>query len=269
MNEAWGKKELSAEVGREETIHLIVQRDEPADPAAGVNQDELLLDIAAGRGQGQVQGPAEPAVPANAIYLRFWTNRPCIVIGRGYARRLPRLVERVGELPVLIRASGGEVVIHAPGVLNVAVALPTSVWTGSIDEAFAVFADGIVLGLRELGVAAEVREIPDSYCPGRYDIAIQGKKIMGTSQRRTREALLVHGSLNVAVEPEWIADHLQAFYRAAHVNTRVDVRRISSLHKWTADVDSEAVEQALIAGVRSAWSERVGRHIVTLPPGAR
>lgn len=266
MSEAWGKREPAAEVGRRDAIQLIVQRDEAVDPAAGVDQDERLLDMAAGVAAHPGEGPPEPAGPARVIFLRFWTNQPCIVVGRGYARRLPRLVERVGELPVLIRASGGEVVIHGPGVLNVAVALPTSVWTGSIDESFAVFADGVVQGLRKLGVAAEVREIPDSYCPGRYDIAVQGKKIMGTSQRRTRDALLVHGSLNVSVDPEWLAGHLQAFYRAVQVDTRVDVHRISSLHEWTAHADVAVVEAALIAGARAAWSERVGQPIVAFPP---
>lgn len=265
MSEAWGKKEQSAGVEQADPIHLIVQRDEPADPAAGVDQDEALLNVAAGAAPGQ--GAANSSDPAEAIYLRFWINRPCIVVGRGYARRLPRLVDQVGELPVLIRASGGEVVIHGPGVLNVAVALPTSLWTGSIDEAFAAFADGVVQGLHKLGVAAEVREIPDSYCPGRYDIAIQGKKIMGTSQRRTRTALLVHGSLNVSVEPAWLAAHLQAFYRAAQVDTRVDVNRISSLHEWTEHIDAKLVEAALAAGACDAWSERVGRQIVALPWG--
>ena len=102
MSEAWGKREPAAEVGRRDAIQLIVQRDEAVDPAAGVDQDERLLDMAAGVAAHPGEGPPEPAGPARVIFLRFWTNQPCIVVGRGYARRLPRLVERVGELPVLI-----------------------------------------------------------------------------------------------------------------------------------------------------------------------
>lgn len=246
---------------QESPIHLIVRRDEPLDPAAGVHQDEQLLNITSTATPG-TGGVGQADVSGDAIHLRFWTNQPCIVVGRGYARRLPRLVEQVGELPVLVRASGGEVVIHGPGVLNMAVAVPTDLWTGSIDEAFAAFAAGVVDGLLRLGVQAEVREIPDSYCPGRYDIAIEGRKIMGTSQRRTREALLVHGSLNVSVSPEWLGGHIEAFYKAAQVDTRVDRTRISSLHEWGLNAEQGIIEEALMAGTVAAWSDRIGRQVI-------
>ena len=72
---------------------------------------------------------------------------------------------------------------------------------------------------------------------------------------------------NASVDPEWLAGHLQAFYRAVvQVDTRVDVHRISSLHEWTAHADVAVVEAALIAGARAAWSERVGQPIVAFPP---
>lgn len=256
---------LQAELGRKPPVHLIVRRDQPVDPGAGVDQDESLLKHAASTTL-QLGNQVQEAQAGDAIHLRFWTNRPCIVVGRGYARRLPRPVERVGELPVLVRSSGGEVVIHGPGVLNMALAVPAHLWTGSIDEAFAAFAQGVVDGLHHLGLQAEVQEIADAYCPGRYDVAISGRKIMGTSQRRTREATLIHGSLNVAVSPEWLGGHIAAFYEAAQVDSRVDITRIASLHEWGTDVESGGVEDALIAGTQGAWSARLQRQVM-LPHG--
>lgn len=257
---------MSEAADRRGERRLFVRIESHDDPVQGLDGDHALLARA-----------AESEAPH--VYLRLWWNAPCIVLGRGYAAGLPRRVDRVGELPVLVRGSGGQVVVHGPGVLQVSLAVPEAVWTGSIDEAFGLFAQGVVRGLVRLGFRPEVGEIPEAYCPGRYDVAIAGRKIMGISQRRTRRALLVHGALNVAVAPEWLADHLEAFYAAAGVPGGPQRKWITSLHETQSGardaayaasaggerpaaeqsrIEPSAVERAIIEGMREVCEETLG-----------
>lgn len=225
-------------------MYVRVLRETISDPVVGVEGDEELL---------------QAAIVNGAPHLRLWVNAPSIVIGRGYARRLPRPVERIDELPVLVRSSGGEIVLHGPGVLNVSLAIPTNVWSGQIHEAFAGLSAGVANALIHLGWRASVGEIPNSYCPGDHDVAVAGKKVMGISQRRVREGVLVHGSLNVSIVPEQYSGVLERFYAAAGIDDRPDVNLIGTLHNEPAVHPSECpISGQIVTSMFDYWSDRMG-----------
>lgn len=220
------------------------------DPAAGVAQDDIVLTAS-----GQDGRPR----------LRLWYNAHCIVLGRGYARRLPRPVSSVGGLPVLVRASGGEIVLHGPGVLNISLAVPTDLWNGSIEEMFAGLSTGVAYALRADGYAVTVGMVPGSYCPGDYDVSVADRKVMGISQRRTRDALMVHGSLNLYIVPEIYAYALERFYRAAGIDNTADPGLIGSVFDHEPDaVELGRLEQALVGSLLAVWSDMTGTQWVTV-----
>lgn len=229
-------------------IEIAVKEDECTDAGQGVAEDERLLEEAARSGRPQ---------------LRLWYNAPCLVVGRGYARKMPHPVERVFNLPVLVRSSGGEVVIHGPGVLNVSLAVPDAVWSGRIGEAFAGLSAPVAQALRGLGFAADVGPVPNAYCPGDHDVAVAGRKVMGISQRRRRGATLVHGSLNVAVVSELAAYLINSFYRAAGLEAQARAERIGTLYDHPLSAAERArLHAALIDATLDYWTERLGRRWV-------
>jgi lipoate-protein ligase A len=127
---------------------------------------------------------AEPATPV----LRLWRTHPCLVVTPLLAQR-PAFAAAADASasrgwPVVTRRTGGGPVPQTAGTLNVshAFASPRSE-APSLDLAFRGFADWLAAGLRGLGLAPEIGEIAGSCCPGRYDIAIGGRKLIGIAQR--------------------------------------------------------------------------------------
>jgi octanoyl-[GcvH]:protein N-octanoyltransferase len=165
--------------------------------------------------------------------LRLWRTHPSLVV-------TPLLAQRAGFAsaaeasaargrPVVVRRTGGGPVPQTAGTLNVSLAYATARdQAPGIDAAFRQFADALLAALQACEIAADVGEIEGSCCPGRYDIAIGGRKIAGIAQRRRQgskdgqllAAVLVHAMVWVegTLDPE--VDLLERFLDEAGAPTR-------------------------------------------------
>jgi octanoyl-[GcvH]:protein N-octanoyltransferase len=129
------------------------------------------------------------------------------VIPRGLAagprdRRLPRFGDAWRTLAaegvdLALRSSGGQAVGLTDGVLNVSLAWPGAIAPG-LEDAFRRLTLLLVDLLSAFGLAPTTGEVEGAFCPGRTDIAVQGRKVAGLSQRRRRGAVCVHGFLLLA-----------------------------------------------------------------------
>lgn len=155
-------------------------------------------------------------LPGSIPILRIWNNPDCLVVGKqvrrwtGYEEARSKC-ERQGWT-VFERATGGTIVPHYSGVLNVSYISPNIGPRKSFDEAYDHFCSPIVRALSSLGVAANVGAIPGSYCDGDSNITVSERKIVGTAQRWKRSKsrhdlhhVLVHGSLNLFDAPKGVA----------------------------------------------------------------
>lgn len=145
--------------------------------------------------------------------------------------------------PVHVRATGGAPVPQFPGMLNLALAYrlePDRSW--SLDDGYRHLAGVLTTALADLGLAAEVGEIADAFCPGRYDLSLGGRKIAGLAQRRRRTAdagqgilahacLLVDGDLTAPFAA--LAAFEDAFMPARR--WRVDAATTIAAHRPAAD----------------------------------
>ncbi|HEY1171615.1 MAG TPA: lipoate--protein ligase family protein [Verrucomicrobiae bacterium] len=139
--------------------------------------------------------------------MRFWES-PVPFVVLGYANRVAKEVdkaacERAG-VPVLRRCSGGGTVLQGPGCISYALVLP-------------------------LDYAAELRSISDSNSyimaknanaihlllsgaitvEGHTDLVWKGRKFSGNSQRRTKNALLFHGTFLLKYDLALVEQTLQ------------------------------------------------------------
>ena len=146
--------------------------------------------------------------------LRFWeTAKECIVLGQ--SGRLERDVNldacRAASVPVLRRSSGGGAVLLGPGCLNYALVLPLA-WNCAWREVRYSW-QWIMSRMREaLGIPGLSHE-------GESDLARHGRKVSGNAQRRTKSAILHHGTILYdfdAARPERYLrlPHRQPTYRA-------------------------------------------------------
>ena len=196
--------------------------------------------------------------------LRLWRTSPCLVVTPLLAHRAEFAAAATASAergwPVVVRRTGGGPVPQTAGTLNVSLATATPrEETPTIDAAFRRFAEAMLAALKSCGVSGAVGEIEGSCCPGRYDIAIGGRKIIGIAQRRRQgqkdgrllSAVLVHAMVWVdgTLDPE--IDHLERFLNEAGAPTtfRRDVMgTLQGISGVSADAFEASLRQVPFAG---------------------
>jgi lipoate-protein ligase A len=176
-------------------------RDGPAPGAWNMGVDEALL-AALGRG----------APPTLRCYA--W-QRPTVSLG--WAQELGadrRQACAARGVDVVRRTTGGGAVLHGSD-LGYSVAAPAELLPSDLVECYALLARGVVAGLRALGVEARcvlregraARHGFDCFASaGAGEIVAGGAKLCGSAQRRTRRAVLQHGSLRLRADPGFVRE---------------------------------------------------------------
>ncbi|WP_319005520.1 lipoate--protein ligase family protein [Metabacillus litoralis] len=147
---------------------------------------------------------------------RTWVHHDTIVLGI-QDTKLPFLKDGVEFLKssgyhVIVRNSGGLAVVLDKNVLNLSLIFPDSEKGIDINRGYDAMLDLIKYMLKSHGARIEAREIHGSYCPGSYDLSIDGRKFAGISQRRLRGGIAVQIYLCVTGSGEERADLIRQFY---------------------------------------------------------
>ncbi len=127
--------------------------------------------------------------------VRTWIHQHTVILGI-HDSRLPLLSEGIRYLTdeagynAIVRNSGGLGVVLDQGVLNISLIFKGQTET-TIDEAFTVMYLLICKMFEDEDVNIDTLEIEHSYCPGKFDLSINGKKFAGISQRRVRGGIAV------------------------------------------------------------------------------
>jgi len=124
-------------------------------------------------------------------------------------------------VPWAVRPTGGRAIFHAEEwTYSLAAALSDAAWGGSQSDAYLRMSRCIVASLRTLGVPAALAR-PDrstsargssAACfasTARHEIEIEGRKLVGSAQRRTQQALLQQGSLLLGDGHLRLADYVR------------------------------------------------------------
>lgn len=127
--------------------------------------------------------------------IRTWVHEASVVLGiqdhrLPYVQQGMELLESRGYHPI-VRNSGGLAVVLDEGILNISIVLSEQKESLSINEGYDVMVDLVKELFPEVAEKIEAYEIVGSYCPGSYDLSIDGKKFAGISQRRLRQGVAV------------------------------------------------------------------------------
>ncbi|THE13751.1 lipoate--protein ligase family protein [Bacillus timonensis] len=153
--------------------------------------------------------------PATA---RAWVHHKTIVLGI-QDTKLPFLEEGIELLESLgyraiVRNSGGLAVVLDEGVLNISLIFPETEKGIDINRGYDTMLELIRKMLEGYEVDIVAREVVGSYCPGSYDLSIDGKKFAGISQRRLRNGVAVQIYLGVTGSGAERAEIIRQFYEA-------------------------------------------------------
>jgi lipoate-protein ligase A len=143
--------------------------------------------------------------------LRAYTWRPrAVSLGRSQRRDI-KLDERrcISEgVDVVVRPSGGRAVLHGDDLTYAAVFPADGILgAGGIAATYKRLAAVLIRALAVLGVRADLARshgaggaaasLPCFTAPARDEILVDGRKLIGSAQRRTKSAVLQHGSILV------------------------------------------------------------------------
>lgn len=164
--------------------------------------DDLLCHLV-----GQGMSPAT---------VRTWVHDQTVVLGI-QDHRLPFVEDaqdflRTKGYTPIVRNSGGLAVVLDDGVLNISIVLSEKEQPIDIDSGYEAMLAFIQLLFPEAEGKIEAYEIVGSYCPGSYDLSIDGKKFAGISQRRLRQGIAVQVYLCVEGSGSERADLIREFY---------------------------------------------------------
>ena len=204
------KRELNIDPPAE--AHLNMGRlliDEPTDSFLNMAIDEALL-LSCQRAEELTLFPT----------IRFYQwSTPTLSLG--YMQRSSQTVDpdycQGAGINVVRRITGGRAVLHHREVTYSVVARTDNPpFTGSISETYLLISRAIAGALASLGVRAELADkggghsLPTSsitrspcfYSPSRHEVVCQGKKIVGSAQKRLRDCFLQHGSILLDFDPQ-------------------------------------------------------------------
>ncbi|PLR81575.1 octanoyltransferase [Bacillus canaveralius] len=154
--------------------------------------------------------------PATA---RAWVHHNTVVLGIQDSR-LPFLEAGIEYLESagyqsIVRNSGGLAVVLDEGVLNLSLIFPDTEKGIDINRGYAAVWFLVKEMFADFNKNIEAGEISGSYCPGSYDLSIDGKKFAGISQRRIQNGVAVQIYLCISGSGAARARLLKEFYAKA------------------------------------------------------
>ena len=182
------------------TWHLL--RSGPGDAAFNMALDEALLHEA-------------PRIAHPVLRFYGWTEPAASF---GYFQRYADIERLTALRPLVRRPTGGGLVPHDADWTYSLAFPPTHPWYAlSATESYRRVHEWICSAFAALGVRTEVAPVCRKTLPGQcfqgheqYDLLYRGQKLAGAAQRRTREGLLIQGSL----QPRQVAVSRAAWEKA-------------------------------------------------------
>ncbi len=215
-------------------------------PEENLALDEVLLDLV--------------EVDPKEEVLRFWEPKETfVVLGYSNDAKKEANVESClkDEIPILRRASGGGAVVQGPGCLNYTLVLNMNSRPElrDINVTNRVIMDGIRLALLNIESRSNVSETIS--VQGVTDLTAGKFKISGNAQKRSRNAILFHGSFLLNFELPLIEKYL------SHPTKEPDYRGKRSHSQFIQNILFQADELKL--AMRNHW-EADKENLVSIDP---
>ena len=111
-----------------------------------------------------------------------------------------------------VRNIGGLGIISDKGILNLSIIMNKLKENFSINEGYELMTDFIKAVFPEGANKIDAIEITNSYCPGDYDLSINGKKFAGIAQRKIKDSVVVSIYISIFGDQQKRANIMREFY---------------------------------------------------------
>jgi len=195
-----------------------------------------------------------PRLQRPTLRLYGW-ERPTLSLGHFQrAEDVDMAACRSRGVEVVRRPTGGRAVLHGCEVTYSVVA-GLERFPQGVAASYRHISRALILALSELGLAAQwqrqhthARSAVCFEAPALAELTIEGKKVTGSAQTRTRHALLQHGAVPLALD--WTT--LAAVFKLNAGALDALKRRAAGLNDFDPGLDAERVREALIRSFSAA-----------------
>jgi lipoate-protein ligase A len=156
------------------------------------------------------------AVQRGRAPAHLWQGTPGWVVPRR-TTALPAWAEVAARhgAALQVRPSGGGLVPQGPGIWNLSLAWPAGDATpADMHAIYAALCEALAAAFARLGVAATPQAVAGSFCDGRWNLAVRGRKLVGTAQAWRRfgahQGVLAHALLIVGADPAALTERANA-----------------------------------------------------------
>lgn len=144
--------------------------------------------------------------PGTTVRFYSWT-RPTASLG--YSQSVDKVLNldfcRQNGIDIVRRLTGGKLVLHWREITYSIVSSEVGTFSATVSESYRLISEALIRGLAKMGLSARLAgPPPSSYTrgnmpcfayPSRDEIEIDGRKIIGSAQKRIAGRFLQHGSI--------------------------------------------------------------------------
>jgi lipoyl(octanoyl) transferase len=162
---------------------------------------------------------ASSSTPRTIVRFYRW-NRPTVSLGRN--QKIDKAVDidycNENGIDVVHRPTGGRAVLHDDELTYAVISNDSSYFGDTIYGNYRTVSEALCRGYNTLGVPAVLApdtkkvsgyangaDLPCFMSPSRYELMVDGRKIVGSAQRRVRDSFLQHGSMPITCNRETLA----------------------------------------------------------------
>jgi len=150
-------------------------------------------------------------------YLRFYTwERPTVSLG--YSQSVEKVVDikycRMHGIDIVRRMTGGKLVLHHKEVTYSLCSSDRKTFTSKLAESYRLISEALIQGLKKMELKPYLADAPPNHytrgnlpCfsyPAKNEIEVDGKKIIGSAQKRIGSRFIQHGSIPLEENEEYL-----------------------------------------------------------------
>jgi len=210
---------------------------------------------------------SQGAVPPT---LRFYGWQPA-ALSLGYFQQAKKEVDfekcKNQGIDLVRRLTGGRAILHKQELTySIIISEDYNLLADSIEKSYQQISSGLVAGLNQLGVGAELKAVErgkkaprghSAACfdaPSWYEVILDNKKLIGSAQRRKENTILQHGSLPLDDSSQEIFELLNYSSETARKKSR---RIFKSKSTNLKKAGYKFKKQRLIAALSSGLAEKL------------
>ena len=202
--------------------------------------------------------------PQTIVRFYAWKNP---TVSLGYSQKASDVVDidfcKKNGIDIVRRMTGGKLVLHHKEVTYSLASSDTEIFTATLADSYRLISEALMNGLEKMGLVSALANLaPQEYVrgnlpcfsyPSRNEVEVNGRKIIGSAQKRIGTKFIQHGSIPLVEDDDLLT--FISFLEGAGK----EVRMISLTEALGSTIDFDQVVDVFVQGIEEYFGIRLMR----------